>query len=604
MRRRMGSPTHSPLSIRCQRRAGGNQCGSPSWATSRSSMTTTSRSPCRAATSERCWRAWPRARGRWSRPTRSSRRSGNGDRPRNAANAVQTVVSRLRSALGDGVVLTRTPGYVLGVAAGDVDASRFEQLAAEARERMAGGDVEAAGELLRSALALWRGPPLAGCGDADLIRFEAARLEESRLQALEDRFDADLALGRHAEIAADVEAAAAEHRLRERLQEQRLLVLYRCGRPAESLARYRELTRHLREEHGLEPSRRLRDLERRMLTQDADLEVAEPERASAPVPPRTRAAAVPSRRLLTVVFVEAEASGGAGDDERTQKELQRLLHEVGAAMRAHGGVPETVPGDALVASFGIAPAHEDDALRAVRAAATVPAPSPDAIVRLAGVGIATGEAVVSARRGGERPGRRPRAPARPRRRPGRRARRRGDGGAHPRRGGLRRARGRRREGPPAGRAPRRGAGAPPAGRGTVRQPRRRARAAAGGGRGRHDVTQRARRHPRRPARHRQVAPRAPALRRAGRRGADGVRSLPAVRREHERVRAGGHRPRPRRRRPRSGPRAGARRRAAPRADRGAHRDGRRRVGARRPRRGDPVGRAPALRADRASASRW
>ena len=277
--------------------------------------------------------------------------------PANAANAVQTVVSRLRSALGDGVVLTRTPGYVLGVAAGDVDASRFEQLAAEARERMAGGDVEAAGELLRAALALWRGPPLAGCGDADLIRFEAARLEESRLQALEDRFDADLALGRHAEIAADVEAAAAEHRLRERLQEQRLLVLYRCGRPAEALARYRELTRYLMDEHGLEPGRRLRDLERLILTQDTALDLAEPVRA-APSPAQTaqpRAGPVASRRLLTVAFIEVEAPAGAeseADDERAQRTERVVLVRRRDAEGREQRVARHALGDAAVRPHG------------------------------------------------------------------------------------------------------------------------------------------------------------------------------------------------------------------------------------------------------------
>ena len=301
--------------------------------------------------------------------------------PANEANAVQTVVSRLRRAVGDDCVATLSPGYVLRVDADDVDASRFERLADEGRRALAAGDVETAADGLRSALSLWRGSPLAEFIDADFARFEVMRLDERRLSALEDRVDADLLVGRHRDVVGELEVLATENPLRERIQAQRLLALYRSGRQADALARYRELAERLRDHHGLEPGRDLRELERQMLRQDVSLD---PRTTAPPRPPpadraddRRRAS---TRRLVTVVVVEVDAL-----EERTAQ--VELLAAVQTALERHGGVVEHLPGGA-VAAFGIERSHEDDAARALRAAAA-------AVGRSKGIAATPGEGVTA-----------------------------------------------------------------------------------------------------------------------------------------------------------------------------------------------------------------
>jgi DNA-binding SARP family transcriptional activator len=302
--------------------------------------------------------------------------------PANEANAVQTVVSRLRRAVGDGCVATLPPGYVLRVDADDVDASRFERLADEGRRALADGDVETAAAALRAALSLWRGSPLAEFIDADFARFEVMRLDERRLSALEDRVDTDLLVGRHRDVVGELEVLATENPLRERIQAQRLLALYRSGRQADALARYRELAELLRDRHGLEPGRGLRDLERQMLRQDLSLDPS----TAVPVRPRPAErgagrARPTTRRIVTVVVVELDELAERG----TQVDL---LAAVQTALERHGGAVEHLPGGA-VAAFGLDQSHEDDAARAVRAAAAVTA-TLEIAVR---VGIASGEIV-------------------------------------------------------------------------------------------------------------------------------------------------------------------------------------------------------------------
>ena len=142
---------------------------------------------------------------------------------------------------------------------------------ARAREQLAAGDAAAAAAALGEALALWRGPALAGF-DEPFARPEAARLEELHLACLEERIAADLALGRAADLIGELEALVARNPLRERLREQQMLALYRSGRQAEALGAYQAARRVLDEELGLEPSASLRELERRMLQQDPSLE--------------------------------------------------------------------------------------------------------------------------------------------------------------------------------------------------------------------------------------------------------------------------------------------------------------------------------------------
>jgi DNA-binding SARP family transcriptional activator len=189
-----------------------------------------------------------------------------------AAKTVHVYVSNLRKALGDGLVVTRGGGYALVTDGCEVDVERFEALVAEGRRALASGDGRAAGERLREALALWRGPPLADFAYEGFAQGAIARLEEERLEALEDRIDADLAIGEQAGLVGELEGLAAEHPLRERLRAQLMLALYRCGRQADALEAYRDARRALLDGLGLEPGRALQELERAILAQDPALD--------------------------------------------------------------------------------------------------------------------------------------------------------------------------------------------------------------------------------------------------------------------------------------------------------------------------------------------
>src|SRR5581483_7145322 len=159
-----------------------------------------------------------------------------------------------------------------------LDLDRFERLVEDAG---AAEPEEAAGRL-REALALWRGPALADFAYEPFVQAAIGRLEEVHLLAIEMRVDADLALGRHAALVAELDALAAEHPLRERLRGQLMLALYRSGRQAEALAAYQTARRTLVDELGIEPSAALQELERAILRQDPALELAKtaaPERS-------------------------------------------------------------------------------------------------------------------------------------------------------------------------------------------------------------------------------------------------------------------------------------------------------------------------------------
>ena len=209
------------------------------------------------------------------------------DVPESANKMVQIYVSRLRKTLPDSRLHTRAPGYVLELGEDELDLARFERLVAQGREALSLGNAANAAELLRKALALWRGPAL-GEFSEPFAQHESARLDELRASALELRIDADLELGRHREVVGELEALIAQHSLRERLRAQHMLALYRSGRHAEALASYQGFRRTLAEELGIEPSASLKDLERRMLRQDAELGGGPaPLPAVPPIRPRT-----------------------------------------------------------------------------------------------------------------------------------------------------------------------------------------------------------------------------------------------------------------------------------------------------------------------------
>ena len=203
-----------------------------------------------------------------------------------AAKTVQVYVSNLRKALGDGLLVTRGRGYLLQAEACHVDSDRFEALVAEGRATLQAGDGRGAAELLGRALALWRGPPLADLAYERFAQAEIARLEEARVEALEDRIDADLAVGELAGLVGELEALVDEYPLRERLHGQLMLVLYRSGRQADALEHYREAREAMVEQLGLEPGPRLQELERAILAQDPALDP--PPRASRPPPSAAR----------------------------------------------------------------------------------------------------------------------------------------------------------------------------------------------------------------------------------------------------------------------------------------------------------------------------
>ena len=193
--------------------------------------------------------------------------------PADAAKALQVQVSRLRRALEADVLQTLPGGYLLEVDPGQFDLRRFEELAGAGRELLAQGDAAAARGTLNEALELWRGTPLTEFAANPLARREAARLEELRLTALEDRIDADLVLGAHGQLVGELEALVARHPLRERFRVQLMLALYRAGRQADALAAYRDARRALVDELGIEPGRQLQELEQSILRHDIALDL-------------------------------------------------------------------------------------------------------------------------------------------------------------------------------------------------------------------------------------------------------------------------------------------------------------------------------------------
>jgi YVTN family beta-propeller protein len=220
--------------------------------------------------------------------------------PPGAPKALQAHVSRLRKALdangaslpeadgepsgppSSGVLLTRGHGYLLRVAPGELDLDRFQAVVEAGRQALAVGDPQRAAETLRAGLALWRGPPLADFAYEAFAQAPIAQLEELRLAAVEDRVEADLALGRHEQLVGELAALVKQNRLRERLRMQLMVALYRCGRQAEALDVYQEYRRGLAEELGLDPSPRLRQLEAAILARDSSLELGySPSRAKA-----------------------------------------------------------------------------------------------------------------------------------------------------------------------------------------------------------------------------------------------------------------------------------------------------------------------------------
>lgn len=226
--------------------------------------------------------------------------------PRSAVKIVHGYVSHLRKALGDGLLVTRGRGYTLDVERDRFDVERFEHWAAEGRGALERGDPVRAAELLRGALGLWRGPPLADFAYEAFAQPESARLEEERLTVMEDRIDADLAAG-GTSVVAELEALVREQPLRERLYGQLMLALYRDGRQADALEVYQRARAALTERLGLEPGPALRGIQAQILEQAASLNARLAIGSDAM--PQSRATGLPQPATRTIGRQRETAAG-------------------------------------------------------------------------------------------------------------------------------------------------------------------------------------------------------------------------------------------------------------------------------------------------------
>ena len=233
--------------------------------------------------------------------------------PPTAQKMLHNQVSALRQALGrNGRLETQGSAYRLNVGPGERDVDRFEELVARGRGQME-ADPEGATETLRRALKLWRGPPLSDLAYERFAQAEILRLEERRWVAFEARVEAELALGRHADLVSELEAAVAEQPVREHLHGQLMLALYRCGRQAEALEAFRTARRTLVEEIGVEPGTDLRALQAAILAQDPTLDAPPgPEELPAALGAGSAVLAGRDRELAELVALLADACEGRG----------------------------------------------------------------------------------------------------------------------------------------------------------------------------------------------------------------------------------------------------------------------------------------------------
>ncbi|HET7647091.1 MAG TPA: BTAD domain-containing putative transcriptional regulator [Gaiellaceae bacterium] len=259
-----------------------------------------------------------------------------GERPPPSAIAsLQVYVHGLRRAIGAQRLETRGAAYRLRVEPEELDVARFERLLADARTALAGGTPAHADELLAAALALWRGEALADLGDSP-VRAAAAGLDDLRLQALELRIDARLALGEHREVVLQLEELVAAEPYRERLREQLVLALYRSGRQDDALAAYQDARRTLADDLGVEPGPGLRELERAVLQHDPSLTLERREETSRPRLPAPATPLVGRRLELAAVeailgrdgvrLVTLTGPGGTGKTRLALAVAERLAH--------------------------------------------------------------------------------------------------------------------------------------------------------------------------------------------------------------------------------------------------------------------------------------
>lgn len=282
--------------------------------------------------------------------------------PPTAANTLRSYISKLRRVIGADTIHSGAAGYSL---VAEVDVERFEQRVAGGRDALAVGDVRSADTLLTEALELWRGVPLEDLADCDLRRGQVTRLEEVRWSAVEGRVQAELGLGHHAELVAEIASLVDQHPLRETLWASLMLALYRSGRQADALRRYRRLRGILRDELGVDPSPPLARLENQILRQDPALDLdPPPSPENLPVPittligrgeeVRTVAELVHEHRLVTLL-----GPGGIGKTRLAVASANELLADFDDGvcwvdLAAVGDGTSTVP--RILAALGVQPA--------------------------------------------------------------------------------------------------------------------------------------------------------------------------------------------------------------------------------------------------------
>ena len=275
-----------------------------------------------------------------------------------ADHTLRVQVSRLRSVVdrpgaSEPRLVRQAPGYRLRVDSGELDLEVFEELVAQAHEASGNGDHELAARTLREAEALWRGRPLADLDSKRFAQLEIERLAEMRLVATEDRFDAELALGRQRRLVPELERMVAEHPLRERVRGQAMLALYRSGRQAEALAAYRAGRACLVDQLGVEPGPALRALERAILRQDATLDLPQSASPRLGGEPTADVAVVSDQPVVVAPSARAPASSRRGR-HRVRREAIVAVAVAAVALVA------------FLAAAGMAPVHEP-ALRPERA---------------------------------------------------------------------------------------------------------------------------------------------------------------------------------------------------------------------------------------------
>ncbi|MFF7356264.1 ATP-binding protein [Streptomyces filipinensis] len=266
-----------------------------------------------------------------------------------SAHAIQSQVSRLRSALGAAAAIERTgAGYRIAVAAEDVDAGRFERLAREGRSALGEGDPGTALPLLRQALQLWRGPALADVADSASARAAAVRLEELRLAALEDRLEAQLCLGEHRAAVPELRELLDRHPLRERLAGLLMRALHADGAQAEALVVFEKVRRHLADELGADPSAELAALHGELLRADASPAPADPPAPLTAFVGRAEEVTAVRQLLRAARLVTLTGPGGVGKTRLSAQVAEKADGEVCfvelAALRDAAVLPQALLG--------------------------------------------------------------------------------------------------------------------------------------------------------------------------------------------------------------------------------------------------------------------